>query len=138
MWMPSRVPILYLILGVLILVSVVPLYFYGTKVVDTNRERLQTNEQFLQNTLTSSLVDDIAQRQNNLDATLANLASAIQVASGGNLEGDHVLAPELRALLERFVTSYEDVGYATLLNGEKKGISAGRLPGESLDAFMQK
>jgi HD-GYP domain-containing protein (c-di-GMP phosphodiesterase class II) len=138
MWMPSRVPILYLILGVLILVSVVPLYFYGTKVVDTNRVRLETNEQVLQTAIISSLVDDIAQRQNNLDATLANLASAVQVASGGNLEGDHVLAPELRALLERFVTSYEDVGYATLLNTEKKGISAGRLPGESLDAFMQK
>jgi HD-GYP domain-containing protein (c-di-GMP phosphodiesterase class II) len=135
MWMPARVPILYLILGVLILVSVVPLYIYGTRVVAINRDNLRTNEQYLQNTIAVSLGDDIAQRQSNLSATLDNLASAIEVASGGNLEGAHVGAPEVRALLERFVSSYTDVAYATLLNVEKKGPTAGRI---ELDAFMQK
>ncbi len=52
---PARIPILYLILGVLILVSVVPLYIYGTRVVDISRERLKTNENLLQNTVTGSL-----------------------------------------------------------------------------------
>ena len=97
---PARIPILYLILGVLILVSVVPLYIYGTRVVDISRERLNTNERLLQNTVTGSLSGDITQRQNNLRTMLDNLSSAIQVASGGNLGMDHVSAPELRALLE--------------------------------------
>src|SRR6266404_7471913 len=91
--MPTRVPILYLILGVLVLVSIVPLYIYGTKVVDINREQLQYNQNMLQSTVTNSLGDDIAQRQQSLDAMLANLTSAIQVSSGGDLGGDHVLAP---------------------------------------------
>ena len=82
---PARIPILYLILGVLILVSVVPLYFYGTQVVAINRERLITNERLLQNTITGSLGDDITQRQNNLRTMLGNLSSAIQVASGGDI-----------------------------------------------------
>ena len=43
--LPSRVLIVWY--GVLILVSVVPLYFYGTKVVDINREQLKFNEQML-------------------------------------------------------------------------------------------
>ena len=120
-------PILSLILGVLILVSVVPIYFYAGKVINLNRERLQTNEKLLQNTVTRSLGDDIEIRQANLETILANLSSAIQVASGGDLSGDHVNAPELRALLEKFASSSSDVAYATLLNPDAKGISAGRI-----------
>ncbi|MGH9669355.1 MAG: HD domain-containing phosphohydrolase [Terriglobales bacterium] len=132
---PSRIPILYLILGVLILVSVVPLYFYGTQVVALNRERLITNERLLQNTITGSLSDDLTQRQNNLRTMLGNLSSAIQVASGGDIGAQKVTAPELRALLEKFVSSSDDLAYATLLNTEAKGISAGRI---APDVFLQR
>jgi len=65
----------------------------------------------------------------------ANLASALQVASGGDITSAHVEAPELRALLENFVSSSEDLAYATLLNSEAKGISAGRI---APDAFLQR
>src|SRR5690242_8624185 len=113
-------------LAVLVLVSVVPLWVYGAKMVSDNREKLKTNERLLQNTITSSLGDDIAQRQNNLAAMLASLVSALQISSGGNLSGDHVSTPELRALIQEFVSNSPSVVYATLLNTEKKGISAGR------------
>jgi HD-GYP domain-containing protein (c-di-GMP phosphodiesterase class II) len=66
---------------------------------------------------------------------LANLSSALQVASGGDFTSEHVQAPELRALLENFVSSSDDVAYATLLNTEAKGISAGRI---APDAFLQR
>ncbi|HXZ28597.1 MAG TPA: HD domain-containing phosphohydrolase, partial [Terriglobales bacterium] len=132
---PKRVPILYLILGVLILVSVVPMYFYSTKVVDINKDRLKTNERLLQNTITRSVADDVAQRQKSLRLTLTNLSSAIQVASGGDLSKDKVSAPELRTLIERYVSSSDDVAYVTLLNQEGRGISAGRI---AADAFLQK
>ena len=138
MRLPGRIPILYLILGVLIAVSVVPLYFYGSKVVEINRLRLKTNEQYLQNTLAASVGSDIAQRHENMMAMLANLSSAVQVSSGGNLEGDHVSSPEMRALLEKFVSSTGDVAYATLLNTEKKGVSAGRMATVAVDPFMQR
>jgi putative nucleotidyltransferase with HDIG domain len=65
----------------------------------------------------------------------ANLASALQIASGGDLTGEHVQAPELRALLENFVSASDDLDYATLLNSEGKGISAGRI---EPDAFLQR
>ncbi len=35
--LPSRIPIIYLILIVLITVGVVPLYIYATKVLELNR-----------------------------------------------------------------------------------------------------
>ena len=66
---------------------------------------------------------------------LANLSSAIQVASGGDIGGKNIEAPELRALLENFVSSSDELAYATLLNSEGKGISAGRI---APDAFLQR
>jgi response regulator RpfG family c-di-GMP phosphodiesterase len=66
---------------------------------------------------------------------LANLSSAIQVASGGDIGTQNIEAPELRALLENFVSSSDELAYATLLNADAKGISAGRI---APDAFLQR
>lgn len=134
-FLPKRIPILYVILGVLVLISVVPMYFYSAQVQSINRDRLITNERLLQNTLTQAIADDISQHQESFRLMQTNLASALQVASGNDLTGEHVLAPELRALLENFVSSSEDLDYATLLNSEAKGISAGRI---EPDAFLQR
>jgi HD-GYP domain-containing protein (c-di-GMP phosphodiesterase class II) len=133
--MPSRIPILYVILGVLALISVVPMYFYSTQVESINRDRLITNERILQNTVTRSLADDIAQHQESLRMMQQNLGSALQVTSGGDITGEHVEAPELRALLENFVSSSDDLAYATLLNSDARGVSAGRI---APDAFLQR
>src|SRR5208337_4067972 len=82
---PARVPLLYVILGVLLAISVLPMYFYSAQIETMNRERLKTNEMLLQNTVTRSLANDIA--------------------------------------------------YATLLNADAKGVSAGRI---EPDAFLQR
>ena len=134
-YLPTRIPILYVILGVLTLISVVPVYLYSVLMESLNRDRLITNERLLQNTVTRSLADDISQRQESLRMMLANLSSSLQVASGGDVTSQHVEAPELRALLENFVSSSEDLAYATLLNSDAKGISAGRI---APDAFLQR
>lgn len=115
--------------------SVIPMYFYSSQVEAINRDRLKTNEMLLQNTVTRSLADDIAQHQDSLRMALTNLSSAIQVSSGGDISSKNISAPELRALLENFVSSSADIAYATLLNSDAKGISAGRI---APDAFMQR
>ncbi|PYX22481.1 MAG: hypothetical protein DMG82_14460, partial [Acidobacteria bacterium] len=76
----------------------------------------KTNEKLLQNTVTRSLADDISQHEASLRLMLANLSAAIQIASGGDIGGRHVERSELRALLENFVSSSDDIAYATLLN----------------------
>ena len=120
----ARIPILYVILGVLLVISIVPMYFYSAQVEAINRDRLKTNEQLLQNTVTRSLADDLSQHERSLHMMLANLSSAIQVASGGDIGETNIDAPELRALLENFVSSSDEIAYATLLNSDAKGISA--------------
>ena len=89
----------------------------------------------LQNTVTRSLADDLSQHERSLHMMLANLSSAIQVASGGDIGETNIHSPELRALLENFVSSSDEVAYATLLNSDGKGISAGRI---APDAFLNR
>jgi len=132
---PARIPILYVILGVLLVISIVPMYFYSAQVEAINRDRLKTNEMLLQNTVTRSLADDLSLHERSLRMMLANLSSAIQVASGGDIGSKNIEAPELRALLENFVSSSDELAYATLLNSDAKGISAGRI---APDAFLQR
>ena len=132
---PARIPILYVILGVLLLISIVPMFFYSSQVEAINRDRLKTNEMLLQNTVTRSLADDLSHHQRSLRMMQANLSSAIQVASGGDMGDNNIEAPELRALLENFVSSSDEIAYATLLNSDAKGISAGRI---APDAFLQR
>jgi len=137
---PARIPLLYVILGVLLAISVLPMYFYSAQIETMNRERLKTNEMLLQNTVTRSLADDISQHREALRMMLANLSSSIQVmmlanANGNDLNGQKLLTPELRAMLENFVSSSNDIAYATLLNADAKGVSAGRI---EPDAFLQR
>jgi HD-GYP domain-containing protein (c-di-GMP phosphodiesterase class II) len=131
----ARIPILYVILGVLLVISIVPMYFYSAQVESINGDRLKTNEQMLQNTVTRSLADDLAQHQRSLHMMLANLSSAIQIASGGDIGEANIHSPELRALLENFVSSSDEIAYATLLNSNAKGIYTGRIV---LDAFLNR
>jgi HD-GYP domain-containing protein (c-di-GMP phosphodiesterase class II) len=141
---PARIPLLYVILGVLLAISVLPMYFYSVQIETMNRERLKTNEMLLQNTVTRSLADDISQHQETLRMMLTNLSSSIQVImlanpSGNGLSADKgtqkFLTPELRAMLETFVSSSNDIAYATVLNADGKGISAGRI---EPDAFLER
>ncbi len=137
---PARIPLLYVILGVLLAISVLPMYFYSAQIETLNRERLKTNEMLLQNTVTRSLADDISQHQDALRMMLANLSSSIQVMmlaspNGTDLSDQQLLTPELRAMLENFVSSSNDIAYATLLNADAKGISARRI---EPDAFLQR
>ena len=112
------------------------MYFYSTHVVASNRERLRRDEMYLQNTVARSLADDLSQHDRSLRVMLTNLSSAIQVASGGDLGEQNVnSSPELRALLENFVSSSDEIAYATLLNSDGKGIRAGKI---TPDAFLQR
>jgi HD-GYP domain-containing protein (c-di-GMP phosphodiesterase class II) len=134
--LPSRIPILYLILVVLIAVGVVPLYFYATKVVGLNRETLERNEQLLQNMVTTNLAEAVGQRAKDIRATLASLCYSIQVASGGNLSGSRVESQQIKDLLQNYIGSPDSiVPYARLVNAENRFVSVGTM---EPDAFLEK
>ncbi|HWX54324.1 MAG TPA: HD domain-containing phosphohydrolase [Verrucomicrobiae bacterium] len=134
--LPSRIPILYLVLIVLITVAVFPLYFYATKVVEINRDQLQRNEKLLQNTVTSTLAQDIAQREKDIRSNLASLTYSVQITSGGNLTGAKVQSPEIRALLQNYIENPDSiVPFARLVNAEGHFMAVGTI---DPDAFLEK
>ncbi|HEY7404061.1 MAG TPA: HD domain-containing phosphohydrolase [Candidatus Angelobacter sp.] len=135
--LPSRIPILYLILIVLVMVGVVPLYFYATKMVVRNRETLGSNEKLLQNMVTTTLAQSIVQRERDISSTLTSLTYSILVTSGGNLNGKNVEAPDVKALLQNYVSTLDAfVPFARLVNTENKYVQLGTI-GEP-DTFLEK
>jgi HD-GYP domain-containing protein (c-di-GMP phosphodiesterase class II) len=136
--LPSRIPILYLILVVLIAVGVVPLYFYATKMVDRNRETLGSNEKLLQNNVTTTLAQSIAQREKDIGSTLSSLAFSIRVTSGGNLSGKNVEAADVKALLQNYIEDPDSfVPYARLVNTENEQLAL-KLGTIEPDTFLEK
>jgi HD-GYP domain-containing protein (c-di-GMP phosphodiesterase class II) len=135
--LPARIPILYLILIVLIAVGVVPLYFYATKMVARNRETLGSNEKLLQNSVTTTLAQSIAQREKDISSTLSSLAFSIKVTSNGNLSGKNIEAPDVRALLQNYIEDPESmVPYARLVNTENQStMNAGTI---EPDTFLER
>jgi HD-GYP domain-containing protein (c-di-GMP phosphodiesterase class II) len=134
--LPSRIPIIYLILIVLITVGVVPLYIYATKVLDLNRDKMERNEKLLQNMVTTSLAEAIAQREMDVRDALTSLTSAVELASGGDLHGARVKSPEIRSLLQEYISNPESiVPYARLVNAQNNFLSVGTI---EPDAFLEK
>ena len=66
----TRVRILYVILLILIGITVVPLWFYGSKMMSMNRERLETQESVLQTITSQSLSQYISLYMENLNQQL--------------------------------------------------------------------
>jgi HD-GYP domain-containing protein (c-di-GMP phosphodiesterase class II) len=135
--LPSRIPILYLILIVLIAVGVVPLYFYATKMVDRNRETLGSNEKLLQNNVTTTLAQSIAQREKDIGSMLSSLAFSIRVTSNGNLSGKNVEAADVKALLQNYMEDPDSIVYYTRLVNTENQLAL-KLGPEDLDTFLEK
>ncbi len=134
--LPSRIPILYLILIVLITVGVVPLYFYANKVVDLTREKLGRSEKILQNTVTATLAEEIAQRERDLRTSLASLTYSVQVTTREDLSGERVKSPEVQSLLQNYIANQDSViTYARLVNAENRFMSVGTI---EPDAFLER
>jgi HD-GYP domain-containing protein (c-di-GMP phosphodiesterase class II) len=132
----TRIPILYLILGVLLVVGIVPIYCYSSYLEGYSRDLLTTNERLLQNTVTRSLADDLTQHESSMRMMHANLASAIEIATGGDVREETIATPEIRALLENFLSSSnKEIIYTTVLDSEGRGIRAGDLVP---DIFLQR
>jgi HD-GYP domain-containing protein (c-di-GMP phosphodiesterase class II) len=134
--LPSRIPIIYAILLVLIAVGVVPLYLYATKVMAINRDTLQRNEQLLQNTVTNTLALAIAQREKEIRGKLSDLSYSVLATSGGDLGGARVESAGVRGLLQNSINAPDSiVPYVRVVNTEGRASYIGTI---APDAFLEK
>src|SRR5437899_1450950 len=125
---PSRahhLRIIYALLVILIGVSAFPLWYYGSKMISMNREKLETQERELQTTTSqflaqgvSFLIENQNRQMKELSDTVLPLASRLQASK-------YPTSSRLRTALDHFVADRPGVLYATVLNIEARGVQAG-------------
>src|SRR5436309_3348110 len=120
-----RLRILYVFMLILVVISVVPLSFYGIKMMQTNQDTLKTQEQVLQTITSKSLAQEIGLYMDNTDQRLKEFYNSVQTLvaklPASNFETD----PALRSALESFPTDQPEVIFVTVVNTEGKGPRAG-------------
>jgi HD-GYP domain-containing protein (c-di-GMP phosphodiesterase class II) len=132
-----RLKILYLLLLILIGVSVLPLWFYGNKMMSMNREKLETQESVLQTTISRSLAQEISLYIENQQQQLKEFFDSAVLIAAQIQTSKYDSDPRLRAELEGFVTERPSVIYTTVLNNEARGVQAGGFNAAS-DPFLRK
>jgi HD-GYP domain-containing protein (c-di-GMP phosphodiesterase class II) len=118
-----RLRILYLLLLILIGISVLPLWFYGTKMMQTNQQSLKTQEQIFQTTLAQSLGQEISLYMTNLRQTFNQLFDTVYPLAS-QIESSKLSSdPKVRGVLDDFVSGpqKDTVIYVTVVNNEALG-----------------
>jgi len=135
--LPRRIPLLYLILGVLLALSVIPLIVYGTRVISRSREALQTNEQILQITVTRGTAKEIRLYVDSMDMQMENLVRWLESTGAITNVADAKHADSLRRATEGFVrAASESILFLTIVNAEQRGIAGGNAE-VGTDAFVK-
>jgi putative nucleotidyltransferase with HDIG domain len=132
-----RVRILYLILLILIGISALPLWFYGSMMVTRNREILETQQRILQYSISQSLSREISLYLENTQQRLREFFEEVTPLAAGVGGMKYATDPRLRNALQQFASDSPEVLYATALNKEARGVQAGSF-NATTDAFLRK
>jgi putative nucleotidyltransferase with HDIG domain len=134
---PWRLRILHLLLLILVCISVLPLWFYGTMMISSNQDTLKTKEMELQAFTSESLAQEISlSMENNLQHLTEFFDSVGSVASqipAAKYDSD----PRLLSALQQFASQQATVIFVTVLNNEARGAQAGEY-NAAADTFLRK
>lgn len=136
-YQPHRLRILHLLLLILIGISVLPLWFYGNRMLSTNQDALQTNERELQTVTSQSLAQEISLSQDNTRAGLLEFFSSVVPLATAIPASQYPSDPRLLEALQKFATEQPSVLFATVVNDEERGVQSGRY-NAAADAFLRK
>ena len=121
----GRVRILWLVLGAMLLVSVVPLGLYHRQVLQLTQGKLTDNERVDQADLTRSLSQEIQFFESNLTQQLMSERQILTLTGLIDNVEDPVSEPKVTRLLENFVDSNRTTFiYLTAVGRSGKGTSA--------------
>ena len=123
-FLPRRLKIQYILLLILISISVVPLWFFGSRMVSMNKQRLETQEKILQTTLSKSLGQEIQLYMENVRQQVKELFDAVTPLAVGVRNSKYENDPHLERALEDSLADQPSVIYVTVLNAEARGRGA--------------
>src|SRR5271157_475918 len=122
---PWRLRILHLLLLILIGITVLPLWFYGTMMISTNRETLKTKEMELQAFTSESLAQEFSLSMENVREHLADFFNSVAPVASQIPAAKYDSDPRLLGALQQFASQQATVIFVTVLNNEAKGAQAG-------------
>jgi HD-GYP domain-containing protein (c-di-GMP phosphodiesterase class II) len=120
-----RLRILWIVLGALLIVSVAPLWLYHRQVLRLSEEKLQDTERVQQSEITRSLANETLQFEQSLREQLLGQRQVLALAGWIQDVDDPVHGPQISRLLQDFVENNPNILYATAVNKDAKGESAG-------------
>ena len=131
-----RLRILWIVLGALLLVSTLPLWLYHRQVLRLSEEKLQDTERVQQSEITRSLASETLQVEQSLHEQLQTQRQVLALTGWIENVDDPTRAPQLARLLQNFVESNPNILYATAVNRQAKGQSAGSFRADQ-DPFVE-
>src|SRR3984957_10659387 len=134
----SRRPrILWLVLGAMLLVSVLPLALYHRQVLQLSQGKLTDTESVQQTEVTRSLAEEIQQFDANLYQQLISERQILALTGLIDKVDTAQNAPQVSRVLENFVASNPNILYLTAVGKEAKGSGAGNFQANQ-DPFVAK
>ncbi len=129
--------ILWLVLGALLLVSVMPVGLYHRQVLKLSQEKLADTERVQQAEVTRSLAEELQLFESNLHQQLISQRQILALTGLIDDVDDPARAPEVTRLLENFVASNPNILYLTAVGKRAKGTGAGDFRADR-DPFVSK
>jgi len=130
-----RMRILWIVLGALLLVSVMPLWLYHRQVLRLSEEKLQDTEQVQQNETTRSLASETLEFEQELREQLVTQRQVLTLTGWIHDVDDPAAAPQLSRLLQQFAEDNTNILYVTAVDKQAKGQSAGSFSADQ-DPFV--
>ncbi len=134
---PARPPILLLVMGAMLLISLVPIGLYHSRVLKLSQRTLEETEPIQQSQITRALAEEVQLFESNLYQQLISERQILSLTGLIDDVDDPAQAPQVARLLENFVQSSPNVLYLTAVGRNAKGSGApGRLPSADRDPFV--
>jgi HD-GYP domain-containing protein (c-di-GMP phosphodiesterase class II) len=132
-----RPRILWLVLGAMLLVSVLPLALYHRQVLQLSQAKLTDTESVQQTEVTRSLAEEIQLFDTNLYQQLISERQILVLTDLIDKVDDAGRASQVTRVLENFVASNPNVLYLTAVSKNGKGAGAGNFQADQ-DPFVSK
>jgi putative nucleotidyltransferase with HDIG domain len=132
-----RPRILWLVLGAMLLVSVLPLALYHWQVLQLSQAKLTDTESVQQTEVTRSLAEEVQQFDGNLYQQLISERQILALTGLIDKVDTAENAPQVSRVLENFVASNPNILYLTAVGKDAKGNGAGNFVADQ-DPFVAK
>src|ERR1700735_1451968 len=123
--LPKRLRILWMVLGAMLLVSLLPIWLYHQQVLKLSQQKLEDTEQIQQTELTHSVADQILLFKSTIQQQLISERQILALTGLIDDVNTPVNVPKVTHLLENFASGNPNILYVTAVGTDLKGSGAG-------------